>query len=82
MSEISLKQSCRLSRLQIPGFSVKMMTGFLLRSTTYELKITKDLMDDVMDVKEAGNARKTQIVVRLCLFVITASIQADVAFSR
>lgn len=39
-------------------------------------------MDDVMDVKEAGNARKTQIVVRLCFFVITASIQADVAFSR
>ena len=38
------------------------------------------LMEDVIDVKDAGNAQKTQIVVSLCLFVITACIQADQAF--
>ena len=38
------------------------------------------LLEDVLDVKDAGNAQKSQIVVRLCLFVNTASIQADRAF--
>ena len=38
------------------------------------------VMEDVIDVKDMGNAQKTQIVVRLCLFIITASIQADQAF--
>ena len=36
------------------------------------------LMEDVIDVKDAGNAQKTHIVVSLCLFVITACIQASV----
>ena len=38
------------------------------------------LMEDVIDVKDAGNAQKMQIEVSLCLFVITACIQADQAF--
>lgn len=37
------------------------------------------LMEDVIDVKDAGNAQKTHIVVSLCLFVITACMQTDQA---
>ena len=55
--------------------------GIYVKVNDLPVKIRQGhVMEDVIDVKDMGNAQKTQIVVRLCLFIITASIQADQAF--